>query len=50
VYPKFVLGGSCEGMTIMTMFIESCLEGVNRANLKFTNFRHNYKLGLVIVA
>jgi hypothetical protein len=26
--------------------IESHLEGVNRANLKFTNFKHNYKPGL----
>jgi hypothetical protein len=25
--------------------IESRLEGVNRANLKFTNFKHNYKPG-----
>jgi hypothetical protein len=24
---------------------ESRLEGVNRANLKFTNFKHNYKPG-----
>jgi hypothetical protein len=28
--------------------IESRLEGVNRANLKFTNFKHNYKLGLAL--
>jgi hypothetical protein len=28
--------------------IESRLEGVDRWNLKFTNFKHNYKLGLVL--
>jgi hypothetical protein len=29
--------------------IESRLEGgVNRANLKFTNFKHNYKPGLAL--
>jgi hypothetical protein len=29
--------------------IESCLEGgVNRANLKFTNFKHNYRPGLAL--
>jgi hypothetical protein len=30
--------------------IESRLEGggVNRVNLKFTNFKHNYKLGLAL--
>jgi hypothetical protein len=28
--------------------IESRLEGVNRANLKFTNFKHNYKLRLAL--
>jgi hypothetical protein len=28
--------------------IESRLEGVNRANLKFTNFKHNYKSGLAL--
>jgi hypothetical protein len=28
--------------------IESRLEGVNRANLNFTNFKHNYKLGLAL--
>jgi hypothetical protein len=33
--------------TIFT--IESRLEGgVNRANLKFTNFKHNYKTGLAL--
>jgi hypothetical protein len=27
-----------------SLVLESCLEGgVNRANLKFTNFKHNYK-------
>jgi hypothetical protein len=28
--------------------IESRLEGVNRADLKFTNFKHNYKPGLAL--
>jgi hypothetical protein len=28
--------------------IESRLEGVNRQKLKFTNFKHNYKLGLAL--
>jgi hypothetical protein len=28
--------------------IESRLEGVNRVNLKFTNFKHNYKSGLAL--
>jgi hypothetical protein len=30
--------------------IESCLKGggVNRANLKFINFKHNYKPGLAL--
>jgi hypothetical protein len=28
--------------------IESRLEGVNRRNLKFINFKHNYKLGLAL--
>ena len=28
--------------------IESCLEGVNRQNLKIINLKHNYKLGLVL--
>jgi hypothetical protein len=28
--------------------IESLLEGVNRQKLKFTNFKHNYKLGLAL--
>jgi hypothetical protein len=28
--------------------IESCLEGVNRWNLKFINFKHNYKPGLAL--
>jgi hypothetical protein len=27
---------------------ESRLEGVNRVNLKFTNFTHNYKPGLAL--
>jgi hypothetical protein len=27
---------------------ESRLEGVNRAKLKFTNFKHNYKSGLAL--
>jgi hypothetical protein len=27
---------------------ESRLEGVNRANLKFTNFKHDYKPGLAL--
>jgi hypothetical protein len=27
---------------------ESRLEGVNRENLKFRNFKHNYKPGLVL--
>jgi hypothetical protein len=28
--------------------IESRLEGVNRRNLKFINFKHNYKPGLAL--
>jgi hypothetical protein len=28
--------------------IENRLEGVNRVNLKFTNFKHNYKPGLAL--
>ena len=28
--------------------IETRLEGVNRANLKFANFKHNYKPGLAL--
>jgi hypothetical protein len=28
--------------------IESRLKGVNRANLKFRNFKHNYKPGLAL--
>jgi hypothetical protein len=28
--------------------VESRLEGVNRANLKFTKFKHNYKPGLAL--
>jgi hypothetical protein len=28
--------------------IESRIEGVNRWNLKFTNFKHNYKPGLAL--
>jgi hypothetical protein len=28
--------------------IESRLEGVNRANMKFTNFKHDYKPGLAL--
>jgi hypothetical protein len=28
--------------------IESRLEGVNRRNLKFTSFKHNYKPGLAL--
>jgi hypothetical protein len=30
------------------MITESRLEGVNRANLKFTTFKHNYKPGLAL--
>jgi hypothetical protein len=28
--------------------IESCLEGVDRLKLKFTNLKHNYKPGLAL--
>jgi hypothetical protein len=34
--------------TISSSTPESRLEGVNRANLKFTNFKHNYKSGLAL--
>jgi hypothetical protein len=34
--------------TLWSLKVESCLEGVNRANLKFTNFKHNYKPGLAL--
>jgi hypothetical protein len=34
---------------VFNRIIESRLEGgVNRANMKFTNFKHNYKPGLAL--
>jgi hypothetical protein len=37
----------CGGFSVKHV-CESRLEGVNSANLKFTNFKHNYKPGLAI--
>jgi hypothetical protein len=33
---------------VLNTDIESRLEGVNRVNLKFTKFKHNYKPGLAL--
>jgi hypothetical protein len=37
-----------EVVGVVSIATESCLEGVNRWKLKFTTFKHNYKLGLAL--
>jgi hypothetical protein len=44
----WIWSGSARATAYLMTRSESRLEGVNRANLKFTNFKHNYKPGLAL--